>query len=142
MTIELVREKLKWFGPKREKHTKVLEYRFWEQQVSPGTTYAGSADVEMLHSAPIFAHERRPGDYFQFLHPLSERSLAVITKKDLLDEGESVIYTGDEINRANLRTLRGEKVIYRNTKVGDYPPLQPGQVDTTEIVHKYNGIVI
>ncbi len=142
MTIEVVKDKSKWFGLRHERKARVLEYRFWEEQASPGLTYSGSADVEMTHMTSIFAHERRPGDYFQFLHPLSERSLMVITKTDMLDEGEKVIYSGDEINQANLKTLRGETVVYRATKPGDYPPLEPGQIDTTERAHKQNGVVI
>ena len=139
MTIEAVKEKFNWLGLRRERRARVLEYRSWEQEVSPVMTYHQSPDVALLHIAPIFKSERQPDDYFQFLHPLSDRSLAVNTKKDLLDDGKSIVYSGDAINKAHFKTVYGETIVFRETKPGDYPPLGPGKVDTTERVHRQNN---
>jgi hypothetical protein len=102
----------------------------------------GSPDVETTHMAPFPRDKRKPDDYFQFLHPLSESALMVVTTPDLLSEGEKIILSREEINQANLKTKNGERIIYRATRPGDYPSLEPEQIETTERRHRRNGISV
>lgn len=44
------------------------------------------------------------------------------------EEGNIVVYTREEINRANLTSSRGAtRIVWRQTEPGDYPELKPGQ---------------
>lgn len=128
MTVEAIKNHSKFLGLHTERKVRVLEFRGWTKRISDYMTVGGSPDVEILQMAPIFAEERKPTDRFVFLHPESEDEISVKTTPDLLDEGETVIYSREQINDANLTTIDGAVIRWRKTQQGDYVPLEPDQI--------------
>lgn len=85
-----------------------------------------SPEMILLHAGSAPEGARLPLEYI-FAWSTSEDDLNVNTKTDgILSEGEIVTYSGEAINEANLVSDRGERIIWRETKPGDYPPLEQG----------------
>lgn len=126
MTIEVERTDSRFFGMQKTFHTRVLDFRAWTKRISESMTSGFSGDMLVLSIGPILEDDE-PSSKFVFATPISEDDLEVTTKSNLMERGESVIYSKDRINRENLTSHWGERIVWKETQPGDYPPLEPGQ---------------
>lgn len=129
MTTEVEHKNKKWFGLRSETHRRLFDHRRWTRKVSPMITEgpASGDRVLALRVGDLNAENPAP-DEFAFVHARTEDSVVVRKTPHPLEDGTTTILTREQINEANLANRWGEKVIWRETRPGDYPPLQPDQI--------------
>lgn len=128
MTVEATRTRSKFGGLKHETTTRLLDFRAWDKKESAGITIVGNPETCMLQMGAVLAEKRKPGDKFVFLKSTSEDDVEVTSMTTLTEDGETVIFSREAINDQEFTTIYGEKISWRETLPGDYPPLEKDQV--------------
>lgn len=132
MTVEATRTESKSLGLRKTTRTRVLEFRAYHERVSETITLIGRPDSIMLKGSRAVKQYKEIHEIeFVFAEPISEDEVEVRRSIGLgysdLEKSETVIFSREQINEANLVSETGERISWRPTKVGDYPPLKPGQ---------------
>lgn len=129
MTVEIERTVSRLGGLRKEKRTRVAEYRFIKE-IKP--------NMVILHQRPelVILHQEPPSNRdlsslpssTTFAHVESEDSVKVYDS-DLFTISNIRTFVGDEINQANLvNDEKDTRIKWRETIPGDYPEVPEGQV--------------
>lgn len=128
MTVQAERAESRFFGLRSTISTRVLDYRSWIRRESSMRTFSKGPDTVLLRMGNL----RLPlSDPHIFATPISEHEVTVHKS----DKSKPVTYTKREINGADLITVDGGRVTWRETQPGDYPPLGPDQVETHQVAY-------
>lgn len=129
MTIEIEYKNKKWFGLRSETHRRLFDHRRWTRKVSSVITEGSpSGDSVLAIRVGDLRAQNPASDEFVFVYASTEDEVEVRRTPHPIDNGITTVLSREDINAANLVNKWGERVVWRETQAGDYPPLPEGAV--------------